>query len=195
MMKKLPNILTFLRAIAAPLFFIFFIYNTREFVLLATFIFFLASVTDFFDGYLARRMNATTEWGAFVDPLADKFLTTSAFIAFVILKLVPIWMVIIILLRDFFTTFLRLVKISNQKIKTSLIAKFKTTLQMIFIFSLLVIYTIFLNSHGNTALFLKNLIFSDYVYYGMLIITIFSIISLIEYFFQLMFPKVYDKAK
>lgn len=185
MIKKIPNILTTFRAIAAPLFFILFIYDTREFVLLSTIVFVVASFTDFFDGYLARRMNATTEWGAFVDPLADKFLTTSAFIAFVIIKLVPLWMVVIILLRDFATTFLRLVKVSNKKIKTSKIAKFKTTLQMIFIFILLLLYTVYINSTGNTSIVLKNIIYSEYTYYSMLIITFIAIISLIEYFYQL----------
>ncbi len=190
MIKKIPNILTTFRAIAAALFFVFFVYNTREFVLLSTIVFAVAAFTDFFDGYLARRMNATSEWGAFVDPLADKFLTTSAFIAFVIIKLVPLWMVVIVLLRDFLTTMMRLIKISNKKVKTSKIAKIKTTLQMIFIYLLLLLYTIYLNSKGNTAIFLKNIIYSDYVYYSMLFITIFAIISLIDYLYQLLSPEL-----
>ncbi len=159
-------------------------------MLLSTIVFAVAAFTDFFDGYLARRMNATSEWGAFVDPLADKFLTTSAFIAFVIIKLVPLWMVVIVLLRDFLTTMMRLIKISNKKIKTSKIAKIKTTLQMIFIYLLLLLYTIYLNSKGNTAIFLKNIIYSDYVYYSMLFITIFAIISLIDYLYQLLSPEL-----
>ncbi|HOQ48977.1 MAG TPA: CDP-diacylglycerol--glycerol-3-phosphate 3-phosphatidyltransferase [Candidatus Kapabacteria bacterium] len=190
MIKKLPNILTFFRALAAPLFFVLFLSNNRDFILLAGIVFVLAAITDFFDGYLARKMNATSEWGAFADPLADKFLTTSVFIAFVIVKIVPLWMVAIILLRDFSTTFLRLVKISNKKIKTSYTAKIKTTLQMIFIFVVLSfkISTFYLK--GDVASNIRNIIFSDYVYYSMLIITIISLISLIEYIYQLLSPKI-----
>lgn len=190
MIKKLPNILTFFRALAAPLFFVLFLSNIRDFILLAGIVFVLAAITDFFDGYLARKMNATSEWGAFADPLADKFLTTSVFIAFVIVKIVPLWMVAIILLRDFSTTFLRLVKISNKKIKTSYTAKIKTTLQMIFIFVVLSfkISTFYLK--GDVASNIRNIIFSDYVYYSMLIITIISLISLIEYIYQLLSPKI-----
>ncbi len=190
MINKLPNILTFFRALAAPLFFVLFLSSNRDFILLAAIIFVLAAITDFFDGYIARKMNATSEWGAFADPLADKFLTTSVFIAFVIVKIVPIWMVVIILLRDFLTTFLRLVKVSNKRIKTSFIAKFKTTLQMIFIFVILSLNLSSFYLKGEASMTIRNLIFSDYVYYSMLLITIISLISLIEYVYQLLTPKI-----
>ena len=189
MISKIPNILTFFRALAAPFFFVLFLSNNRDLILLAAIIFVLAAITDFFDGYLARKMNVTSEWGAFADPLADKFLTTSVFIAFVIIKIVPLWMVVIILLRDFSTTFLRLVKISNRKIRTSLTAKFKTTLQMIFIFVILILYISGLYFSDGIAIKLQNLIFSNYVYYSMLLITIISLVSLIEYVYQLLIPK------
>ncbi len=189
MINKIPNILTFFRALAAPFFFVLFLSNNRDLILLAAIIFVLAAITDFFDGYLARKMNVTSEWGAFADPLADKFLTTSVFIAFVIIKIVPLWMVAIILLRDFSTTFLRLVKISNRKIRTSLTAKFKTSLQMIFIFVILFLYISGLFLKGSIAITLRNIIFSDYVYYSMLLITIISLVSLIEYVYQLLIPK------
>ena len=95
-------------------------------------IFVAASVTDWFDGHLARKYNLITNFGKFMDPLADKLLVCSALICFIELGQVPAWMVIIIISREFIISGFRLVASDNGVvIAASYWGKFKTTFQMI----------------------------------------------------------------
>ena len=99
---NLPNALTIFRVILTP-FFIYLLFTSSMYSnLYALIIFILASVTDAFDGYYARKYNIETEFGNFLDPLADKILVSSAFISFYLLDLIELWMVVVILSRDFF---------------------------------------------------------------------------------------------
>ena len=103
----LPNQLTVLRIILTPFFLFFFLSENPLFKQISIGIFIIAALTDWYDGWLARKFNYITNWGKFWDPLADKILTSTAFIGFVILGVLQLWMVIIILLRDFIITILR----------------------------------------------------------------------------------------
>ena len=97
-------------------------------------IFLIASITDLLDGKIARKYNLVTNFGKFMDPLADKLLVSSALICFVELGLLPAWMVIIIISREFIISGFRLVAANNGVvIAASMWGKFKTTFQMIMI--------------------------------------------------------------
>jgi cardiolipin synthase (CMP-forming) len=129
---NLPNTLTILRILAVP-FFIYFLfqkelyYNTIAFT-----IFCMASITDLIDGYLARKWNQTTEFGKFLDPLADKVLVLGAFASLLLLnEQLETWMLFLIILRDMLITTLRYIGITLGKpIRTTSIAKLKTFFQM-----------------------------------------------------------------
>ena len=95
-------------------------------------IFTIASLTDLWDGYLARKYGIVTGFGKFMDPLADKILTSTAFISFAALGYVQAWMIMLIIIREFFITGLRsLAAYRGLVISPSISAKFKTVLQML----------------------------------------------------------------
>lgn len=187
MQKDLPNILSILRIIISPIFFLLLISNEPSFVILAFVLFTIGATTDYIDGWLARKYKSESSLGKFIDPLADKMLTTLAFIAFAIMDIMPFWMVLIIILRDIVTTLLRLLPNNAQmKIKTSYTAKVKTFVQMIFIFCiLLILFFINTNISYDIINFLKQFLKSDFIYYIAFAITLFTLWTLIEYFFQI----------
>lgn len=131
---NLPNKLTILRVILIP-FFVFFLISPffdgyGNYIALAIFI--IASLTDMADGKIARKYNLVTNFGKFMDPLADKLLVCSAMICLVDLKLIPVWVVLIIIAREFIISGFRLVASDNGiVIAASYWGKFKTTFQMI----------------------------------------------------------------
>jgi CDP-diacylglycerol--glycerol-3-phosphate 3-phosphatidyltransferase len=99
---------------------------------IAAIVFIVASMTDFIDGRLARKYHLVTNFGKFFDPLADKLLVMSALVAFVGVKLIPAWMVIIILAREFAVTGLRTIAADEGVVlAASTMAKWKTTSQMV----------------------------------------------------------------
>nr|WP_255639885.1 CDP-diacylglycerol--glycerol-3-phosphate 3-phosphatidyltransferase [Pseudalkalibacillus hwajinpoensis] len=107
--------------------------------LIATAIFIFASVTDWIDGYIARKHNLVTNLGKFLDPLADKLLVTSAFVSLVELGAAPAWIVVVILSREFAVTGLRLVASSEGEVlAASNLGKLKTWIQIIAIIMLLI---------------------------------------------------------
>ncbi len=132
---NLPNKLTVLRVILIPFFVaaLMFQNGTNETMrIAAAVIFIVASLTDLLDGKIARKYNLVTNFGKFMDPLADKLLVCSALICFIELGQVPAWMVIIIISREFIISGFRLVASDNGVvIAASYWGKFKTTFQMI----------------------------------------------------------------
>lgn len=150
----IPNILTVFRILLTP-FFIFFLFNESESSgVYSLIIFTVASFTDAYDGYYARKYNAVSESGKFLDPLADKILASSAFISFAVLGLIDIWMVAIIILRDLFVTLLRMrMKKGGESLVTSNIAKSKTAAQLITIIFTL----IYLSINNSTVPILDNI--------------------------------------
>lgn len=131
---NLPNKLTVLRVILIP-FFVFSLLvaggSIRMFRFVAAAIFIVASLTDLLDGKIARKYNLVTNFGKFMDPLADKLLVCSALICLVDLGQLPAWMVIIIVSREFIISGFRLVAAEQGiVIAASYWGKFKTTFQM-----------------------------------------------------------------
>ncbi len=132
---NLPNKLTTLRVIMIP-FFVFFLLwqngENRTFRMIALALFIIASLTDLLDGKIARKYNLVTNFGKFMDPLADKLLVCSALICLIDLKALPAWMVVIIISREFIISGFRLIASDNGVvIAASYWGKFKTTFQMI----------------------------------------------------------------
>ena len=139
----LPNQLTILRIILTPVFLVLFLSGDTLLIQISLGVYIVAAITDWYDGWLARKFNYITDWGKFLDPLADKILTSAAFIAFVYLDVLELWMVLIIVLRDFIVTGVRAyADYQGVAFTTSRSAKWKTFIQMIFIYYLLVIYTL-----------------------------------------------------
>lgn len=139
-MLNLPNSLAFFRILLAPLMF-WVILNADVFVqngyhiswnyYFSALIFVIASVTDFFDGYIAREWDQKSMLGAIIDPLADKMLTLAAFLALMLTGEANAWAIYIIIVRELFITGLRTVAVSeNLDIKASWSGKAKTVLQM-----------------------------------------------------------------
>lgn len=141
---NLPNKITLSRVLLIPVFMVmlFWDFGWGEFSfleytlsfeqLIATLIFAILSLTDWLDGYLARKYNLVTNFGKFLDPLADKMLVTAGFVALVELGFVPAWMVILILSREFAVTGLRLLASSEGLvIAAANLGKLKTTLQIV----------------------------------------------------------------
>lgn len=131
---NLPNKLTLFRVILIP-FFVFFLlapYFEGYGNYIAVAIFIVASITDFLDGKIARKYNLVTNFGKFMDPLADKLLVCSALICLIQLKSIPAWVVIIIIAREFIISGFRLIASDNGVvIAASYWGKFKTAFQML----------------------------------------------------------------
>ena len=135
-----PNKLTVGRMILVPFMVLFLLTDlggeANRYISLV--IFAGASITDWFDGYLARKHHLVTNFGKFMDPLADKLLVCSAMICLVDLKLLPAWIVIIIIAREFIISGFRLIAAEHQiVIAASMWGKFKTTFQMAMIILLI----------------------------------------------------------
>ena len=132
---NLPNKLTVMRVILIPFFVAALLYDngsSQTMRIVANVIFIVASLTDLFDGKIARKYNLVTNFGKFMDPLADKLLVCSALICLIQLGQLPAWVVIIIISREFIISGFRLVAADNGiVIAASDWGKFKTTFQMI----------------------------------------------------------------
>jgi CDP-diacylglycerol---glycerol-3-phosphate 3-phosphatidyltransferase len=138
---NLPNSLALFRIALAPLMLWFFIdrnnhifasWHPSWFDYFAGVIFVVASVTDFFDGYIARSWNQMTKLGAILDPLADKMLVLAGFLGLMVIDRASAWAVFLILSREFFITGLRVVAVSEGKnVASTMAGKIKTVIQMI----------------------------------------------------------------
>lgn len=185
MTMNLPNKLTIFRMIMVP-FFVYILlapvyYPTGSFMYLilppvlvtyanyiAAIIFVVASFTDFLDGYLARRDGLVTNFGKFMDPLADKLLVCSALICLIQTGLLPAWVVVIIISREFIISGFRLVASDNGVvIAASYWGKFKTVTQMVMVVVLILNF-----QHPLMILFANILIWLS---------VILTVVSLVDY--------------
>jgi CDP-diacylglycerol--glycerol-3-phosphate 3-phosphatidyltransferase len=180
----LPNQLTVLRIILTPIFFVLFISNNPILRQISLIVYIIAALTDWYDGWLARKFNYITSWGKFWDPLADKILTSAAFFAFVLTKTIPLWMVLIIIVRDFSITGLRAyADYKGHSFPTSRYAKWKTFVQMTFLYYLLAVYVgqsvnrIYTSNEKVFAVLLNP----NLIYYTMLFVTAITLHSGITY--------------
>ena len=176
--RLIPNILTLSRIVFVPFFITFFYSDLFYYKFLSLIIFFICSLTDFLDGYLARRYNLVTSIGRFIDPLADKILVLSAL--FVICNIyphyLPLWMVLVILSRDILVTFLRFfLRFKGKTLQTSILAKRKT------LFQIFVIHIILLTHVFD---FLNDLFLSESICYGLMFSCVsFTVLSGMHYFY------------
>lgn len=168
---NLPNKITLGRVFMIPIFLIFYLAPIPYGNYIAGVIFIIASFTDFIDGYLARKHNLVTNFGKFIDPLADKLLVVSAMICFVERGLVASWIIIIIIAREFIISGFRLVAASSGVvIAASPWGKSKTVFQMI-----MCILLIF-----NFDLFIFNVLGQIFIYLALAL----TLISLVDYMYK-----------
>lgn len=138
---NLPNQLTLLRVILTPVFAVLILSNSSLNKQVALIVFIVAALTDWYDGWVARKFGDISQWGKFLDPLADKILSSAALLVYVSLDLVDAWMVWIIIIRDFLITGLRIsAEYKQQPIVTSKSAQAKTFGQFVVIYYILILY-------------------------------------------------------
>lgn len=180
---SLPNLISFLRVLLAPLFFVLICSHDEGTVRIAVIVFILGALTDYFDGWLARRRKEVSAFGAFFDPLADKVFTSTAFVALAFIEIFPFWMVFIVIARDVGTTLLRVYADSlNRSIVTSRNAKVKTFLQMAFIvYVLLLIWFKYLEGLPFVQDTASWLLASNITYIMMFALTIHTVWTSIDY--------------
>ena len=131
---NLPNKLTMVRVLLIPFFVFFLLSSIPGKDIIALIFFIVASLTDFLDGRIARKYNLITDFGKFMDPLADKLLVCSAMICLIELGRIPAWIVCVIVAREFAISGFRLIAADNGiVIAASYWGKFKTTFQMIMV--------------------------------------------------------------
>lgn len=192
-----PNTLSLLRIMLAPVFLFLFLSGSNILVQLSFFVFTIAALTDWYDGWYARKYGFKTKWGRFLDPLADKVLTSAAFIGFYILnkeqppwfghtEIVPVGLLVgIIIARDIILTVARSYKeLKGNEFKTLFISKSKTFAQMSYIFLLLGLVFVKV-SFVSSEIFIDKFLFSDINYYLLFLITVLTVLSGFAYFFEL----------
>lgn len=158
MKLNVPNLLTIARIIITPIFLAVILMDTLPHrFLIACIVFSIASITDAIDGHLARKNNQITNVGKFLDPIADKILTTSALLAFMSMGLCNIWIVMLILTREFAIASVRMIAATNGVvIPANIWGKIKTVSQMTFtILIMLLGETWEILSNTNKVLFEK----------------------------------------
>lgn len=169
---NLPNKITILRVCMIPFFLIFMLSPSIPYSqYIAAVIFVIAALSDAVDGHIARKHNLITNFGKFMDPLADKLLVSAALICFVELKLIPAWIIVIIISREFIISGFRLVASDNGiVIAASYWGKFKTVAQMVMAVLLIV------NFDGV----IFNTIEQIFIYLSLIL----TIVSLIDYLWK-----------
>ena len=166
---NLPNKITIFRMFMVPLFVVFMLVSSIPYgKYIAAAVFIIAALSDLLDGYIARKNNLITNFGKFMDPIADKLLVCSALICFVELELIPAWAVIIIIAREFIISGFRLVASdSGVVIAASYFAKLKTNVQMVMSVLLIV----------NLDNYYINLLEQISIYLAVIL----TVISMVEY--------------
>ncbi len=176
-----PNQLTVLRIILTPIFVALFVSGNIILKQLSVIVFAVAALTDWYDGWVARKFGKVTRWGIFLDPFADKVLTSAAFIAFAWLGFVDWWMVWVIVVRDISITLLRsFCELRGQTLRTNYTAKVKTFSQMIFIYAVLL--AVVLKTSIPQLLPVFNFVLNaDVLYYSMLFVTVLTLGTGVQY--------------
>jgi len=167
---NLPNKLTVLRVVLIPVFIVFLYLgqDNTAWRIAALIVFCVAAITDTLDGQIARKNNLVTNFGKFMDPLADKLLVCSALICFIEFQLIPAWVVIIIIAREFIISGFRL--IASDKgvvIAASKWGKIKTVTQMITVILLI------MNIQNDVMKVITNVM--------IILMTLLTVISLVDY--------------
>ena len=184
---NLPNMITIFRIVLVPVLFLLLFFSPGKLQsFFAGLVFSVASISDCVDGYLARRMNLVTDFGKFLDPLADKLLVGVALIMMIPLGRVPLWIVVIILGREVMVTLLRVISLKNGNtvIEASMTGKYKTGFQIAAIIPLLFHYeyNLGLNYFNFSVNF--NVVGMAFLY-AALILTIWTGVDYLYKFFKM----------
>ena|SRR5436190_1982084 len=176
---SIPNSLTVLRMLLTPVFVVLLFSDSPVLKQLALPVYIVAALTDWYDGWVARKYGYITRWGKFLDPLADKMLAAAALLSFVALNLADAWMVWTIVLRDFLITGLRsYAEWKDRPIITSKTAQAKTFGEFIVIYYILILYVARFNPrvmtrYGEWVATLMN----PQVLFGMILVVTLSTIG------------------
>jgi CDP-diacylglycerol--glycerol-3-phosphate 3-phosphatidyltransferase len=186
---NIPNLLTWFRILMIPVFVgVFYVsdetLSQHHKHLLSTFIFWLASITDWLDGYLARKLNQGSAFGAFLDPVADKLMVAAALIVLVKLNLVDVIIAFIIIGREITISALRewMAQLGESKsVAVSMLGKFKTAFQMLAILFLL---------YQEPILGISTLWWGNLLIYLAAVLTLWSMV----YYLMLAMPQIRKKT-
>ncbi len=163
-----------------------FLSNDLTLKIVSVVVYFAATITDWYDGWHARKFGVITKTGIFLDPFADKILTSCAFIGFYFIGIMPLWMVVLIVFRDIVITALRsLSEMKGITLPTSYIAKIKTFVQMTYIFGILIL--LLWSSIGSdliTKIKIDDFLTSPYNFFLMILVTLLTVYTGITYFFE-----------
>lgn len=179
-----PNQLTLLRILLTPVFLVFLFSDSIVLRQLSLVVFIVALLTDWYDGWVARRWGYVTRWGTFLDPLADKIVTSAALIAFVVLDLAPAWTVWLIVIRDIAITLLRSYsEYKGKPFDTSRLAKTKTFLQFVVIYYILLLHVASGTEHLRTeyGAAIDSLLHSTVVYVLMVLTAVITVWTGVSY--------------
>jgi len=187
---NIPNLLTWFRILMIPVFVAVFYISDETLSLhhkhlLSTFIFWLAAISDWLDGYLARALNQGSAFGAFLDPVADKLMVAAALIVLVKLNLVDVFIAFIIIGREITISALRewMAQLGNSKsVAVSMLGKFKTAFQMVAILFLL---------YQETLLGISTLWWGNLLMYLAAVLTLWSMV----YYMMLAMPQILEKSR
>ncbi|HCA30376.1 MAG TPA: CDP-diacylglycerol--glycerol-3-phosphate 3-phosphatidyltransferase [Ruminococcaceae bacterium] len=185
-----PNKLTVLRIVLAPLFLLLMMLDFPFHFFLAVIVFVIAALTDLFDGKIARSQGLITNFGKFLDPLADKMLTTAAFLGFLVTGQLDVWAVMLVLTREFMVTSVRLIAAKDGVVvAASFAGKAKTVAQFISIIYMVI--ALEFSTWQTTVLSgyaLPNAVFNIPLLIGRVLIwisVILTVISGIKYVWEL----------
>jgi CDP-diacylglycerol--glycerol-3-phosphate 3-phosphatidyltransferase len=182
-----PNSLTLLRVLLTPVFLVLLFSESSVDRQLSLVVYIIAALTDWYDGWAARKWGYVSRWGKFFDPLADKILSAAALFAFVSLNLVDGWMVWIIVIRDFLITGLRsYAEYKDEPIVTSKTAQAKTFGQFVVIYYILILYVlqtvpVVYNNYGEL---IDSLMDTQVLFGMMLVITLSNVGTAILYLYD-----------
>ena len=187
MVRHIPNILTTFRILITPFFVYSFFMSGLTWKLIMFFTFLFSTLTDKLDGHLARKYNWESALGKFLDPLADKVLLTAAFICLLFVDYIDIWMVAVIVLRDFFVTWLRTFGHKRGRpVKTLEIARWKTGVQTVVLYIALVFMIIksILHYYGIESGIVETIDAWNLIWVLMLLASLFTLLTGIVYIFE-----------
>ena len=182
---NLPTRLTVLRIVLTPVFVYLLFLKGIEYKLISLGVYIVASLTDWYDGYIAKKYGYVTTWGKFLDPLADKILVSSAFIAFCSLNYVKTWVVTIIVARDLMITALRSYALLNGRpINTIYLARVKTFVQMgsVYIVFMMLIYHEFAVQKQVRLQWVEYLKRVEFINKLMLLVVVLTLYTGVKYF-------------
>ncbi|HTY00152.1 MAG TPA: CDP-diacylglycerol--glycerol-3-phosphate 3-phosphatidyltransferase [Bacteroidota bacterium] len=180
----IPNQLTLLRIVLTPVFVVFVLSSSSVLRQISLIVFIVAALTDWYDGWIARKMGYVSQWGKFLDPLADKILSSAAFLCFVALGLIDAWMVWIIIIRDFLITGLRAyAEYRERPVVTSRSAQTKTFSQFVVMYYLLILYVCrtIPSVYEEFGRWIDSLMQHDVLFGMMLLVTIMTVWTAIAY--------------